>query len=109
MVKEVSRKEYAMATVEEGGYDYDFVEPPPEGLLCKICQLPCREAQSSEGHVYCKRCISTTKPSASVSYSCNNEVLLNAMYIDGSRYKGFENLLSEQEGWVWLDRRNSTR
>ena len=50
-----------MATVE-GGYDYDFVEPPPEELLCKICQLPCREAQSSEGHVYCKRCISTTKP-----------------------------------------------
>ena len=56
-----------MATVE-GGYDYDFVEPPPERLLCNICQLPCREAQSSEGRVYCKRC-SRTEPSDSVSYS----------------------------------------
>ena len=69
-------KKDAMATVEEGGYDYDFVERPPEGLLCKICQLPCREAQSSEDHVYCKHCISETKPgstesSPSVSYSCN--------------------------------------
>ena len=66
--------ELVMATVE-GGYDYDFVEPPPEGLLCKICQLPCREAQSSEGHVYCKHCISKTKLSAFVSYSSMHVVM----------------------------------
>ena len=46
----------------ESGYDYKFVEPPPERLLCKICHLPCRDAQSSEAdHVYCKRCINEIK------------------------------------------------
>ena len=52
---------------ETSGYDYTFVEPPPERLLCKICHLPCREARSSEDHVYCKRCVTKIKSSASVS------------------------------------------
>ena len=58
-----------MATVE-GGYDYDFVQPPPEELLCNFCKLPCREAQLMEGRVYCKRCIPEQRSSDSVSYSC---------------------------------------
>ena len=64
-----------MATTGESegrnGYDYKFVEPPPERLLCRICQLPCRDAQSSEDYVYCKKCITELKikPSASVSDS----------------------------------------
>ena len=64
-----------MATVE-GGYDYDFVQPPPEELLCNWCKLPCREAQSMENRVYCKRCTLKVKSSASVSYifMCNNEI-----------------------------------
>ena len=41
----------------EAGYDYYFVEPPPERLLCNVCRLPCREAQVSEDLVYCKRCV----------------------------------------------------
>ena len=45
-----------MATCE-AGYDYYFVEPPPERLLCNVCRLPCREAQVSEDLVYCKRCV----------------------------------------------------
>ena len=57
-----------MAT-DEGGYNYDFVEPPPERLLCKICQLPCREAQSNEDHVYCKRCFPRTRIKSSDSVS----------------------------------------
>ena len=54
----------------ESGYDYEFVEPPPERVLCTVCHLPCRDAQSSEAdHVYCKGCITEVKvkPSASVS------------------------------------------
>ena len=62
---------------DEGGYNYDFVEPPPERLLCKICQLPCRKAQSNEDHVYCKRCITNVQSSASVSDSRCNELLIH--------------------------------
>ena len=64
-----------MATTSESegdsGYHYEFVEPPPERLLCRICHLPCRDAQSSEDRVYCKQCITELKikPSASVSDS----------------------------------------
>ena len=53
-------------------YDYNYVEPPPDRLMCKICQLPCREAQKSEccGHVFCKRDLEKMKTATAVSYSC---------------------------------------
>ena len=59
----------------EAGYNYYCVEPPPERLLCKICQLPCRQAQLSEDRVYCKpcvpkSCVARVKSSVSVSRSC---------------------------------------
>jgi len=40
----------------DGGYDYDFLEPLPDRIICKICQLPCCEAEKSRccGHVFCK-------------------------------------------------------
>ena len=60
----------------EAGYDYYFVESPPERLLCKICQLPCRQAHVKEDLVYCKHCVpgghvAEVKPSVSVSLSCS--------------------------------------
>ena len=55
----------------DSGYDYEFVEPPPERLLCTICRLPCREAQLNEDQVYCKRCITKIKPYTSVSQVIN--------------------------------------
>ena len=53
-------------------YDYNYVEPPPDRLMCKICQLPCREAQKSEccGHVFCKRDLEKMKAATAVSYAC---------------------------------------
>ena len=69
----------------EGGYNYDFVEPPPERLLCKICQLPCREAQSNEDHVYCKGCVAGIQSSASVSDSRSNELLIYTLLNDVGR------------------------
>ena len=65
-----------MATTGESeggnGYNYKFVEPPPKRLICRIYHLPCRDALSSEDHVYCKQCITKLKikRSASVSDSC---------------------------------------
>ena len=53
-------------------YDFNYVEPPPDRLTCKICQLPCREAQKSEccGHVFCKRDLKKMKAATTVSYAC---------------------------------------
>ena len=38
------------------GYDHDFVEDPPNRLLCNICLLPCRDPYRSVccGHAFCK-------------------------------------------------------
>ena len=59
---------FAMA---EGGYDYDFLEPPPDRVTCKICHLPCFEAEKSRccGHVFCKEDLEKLK-SSSRDYAC---------------------------------------
>ena len=43
-----------------GGYDYDFVEEPPDALVCPVCLLPCREPHliSCCGKKVCHSCIS---------------------------------------------------
>ena len=67
--KEVQGVEYA---VVNGGYDYDYVDPPPDRLVCKICQLPCSKAQLSEccGHVYCQSCLYKVKTIPGREYLC---------------------------------------
>ncbi|XP_065910387.1 TNF receptor-associated factor 3-like [Dysidea avara] len=43
-----------------GGYECDFVEPPPDDLFCKICQCPPRDAQQANsccGQNFCKKCL----------------------------------------------------
>ena len=56
----------------EGGYDYDFVESPPDRLVCKICHFPCREAQVTEccGYMFCKCCLIKFRSSTSISQAC---------------------------------------
>ncbi|XP_065887532.1 TNF receptor-associated factor 2-like [Dysidea avara] len=46
-----------------GGYDYHFLEPPLDMLVCKICQYPSREAYLSGccGHTFCKSCLELAK------------------------------------------------
>ena len=53
-------------------YDFNYVETPPDRLVCKICRLPCREAQKSEccDHVFCKRDIDKMKTATAVSHAC---------------------------------------
>ena len=55
-----------------GGYDYNFLATPPDRLVCKICQLPCRETQQSEccGSVYCKSDIDRLKASTTTQPTC---------------------------------------
>ena len=53
-------------------YDFSYVETPPDRLVCKICRLPCREAQKSEccDHVFCKRDIDKMKATTAVNHAC---------------------------------------
>lgn len=41
-----------------GGYDFDFVDTPPDEVICLICQYPSREPYLSVccGHIFCKSC-----------------------------------------------------
>ena len=52
----------AIATpTEYGGYEYQFVNPPPDRCICNICHLPSRDAymtgQCCEGQTICKSCL----------------------------------------------------
>ena len=53
-------------------YDFNYVEPPPDRVVCKICRSPCREAQKSEccDHVFCKQDIDKMKAVTAVSHAC---------------------------------------
>ena len=46
--------------IEAGGYQYDYVEGPPDNLTCPICLYPCREPQilGCCGAKFCYSCIS---------------------------------------------------
>jgi len=49
------------ASVEpsRGGYEYQFVDAPPDMFVCKICHHPSREPYLSVccGHTFCKSCL----------------------------------------------------
>lgn len=46
-----------------GGYDYQFVEPPLDIFVCKICHFPSRDPHLSMccGHIFCKSCLDNAK------------------------------------------------
>jgi len=48
---------------EIGGYDYKFINTPPDGLLCRICHLPSRDPFLSIccGHNFCESCLDDYK------------------------------------------------
>ncbi|XP_065902684.1 TNF receptor-associated factor 4-like [Dysidea avara] len=59
-----------MAT-SRGGYDYKFVNTPPDRLVCNICHLPSRDPYLTTccGHVFCKFCLDCVKNPVTVSKS----------------------------------------
>ena len=59
-------------SMDEGGYDYKFVNPPPDRLLCNICQFPCHEAQQTRecGHLFCKSCVNKLMSFTTLSHAC---------------------------------------
>ena len=60
-------------TNNSGGYDYQFVDEPPQDILiCKICLLASRDPYLSVccGHVFCKSCIDSTQQNTAIIKAC---------------------------------------
>ena len=57
-----------------GGYDYSFVNTPPDELVCKICHHPSREPHLSVccGHTFCKTCLEDAKQAVTVDEEVKN-------------------------------------
>ena len=55
-----------------GGFDYSFVNTPPDELVCKICHCPSREPYLSVccGHTFCKSCLEDAKRVLVVTNAC---------------------------------------
>ena len=74
---------------ESGGYEYEFVDPPPDTLICGICCLPSKTPQHSVCVVdiatFCKLCIEGAKradddfrcPVCHADFSCFTRVFTN--------------------------------
>ena len=62
------RVEAVIAEPSRGGYEYQFVETPPDMFVCKICHHPSREPYLSVccGHTFCKSCLD----GAMLCFSC---------------------------------------
>ncbi|XP_065901407.1 TNF receptor-associated factor 4-like [Dysidea avara] len=58
-----------------GGYEYRFVNDPPDALLCKICHHPCKEPYLSGccGHNFCKTCLEAARRNATNCPYCRNQ------------------------------------
>ena len=67
----------AMAESEDvKGYDHEFVDQPPDGLVCLICLLVARDPQQSTccGKVYCKACLADLKRHSNSCPQCRDDI-----------------------------------
>ena len=66
-----------MASMEpsKGGYDYDFVTPPPKSLECSICLQTLRDPHviSCCGNEFCQVCIERVKKDGKPCPLCNEQ------------------------------------
>ena len=55
-----------------GGYEYEFIAIPPDRVLCKICQNPCRDAYLTGccGTNFCYTCLQQLKKGTAVNKAC---------------------------------------
>ena len=62
----------ATPSTEYGGFEYEFVDTPPERLLCKICKEPSRDPYMTLccGHAFCKSCLDRQKQARTICYAC---------------------------------------
>ena len=60
-------------TTSKGGYDYDFVSPPPKSLECPVCLLTLRDPHviSCCGNEFCQVCIERVQRDGKPCPLCN--------------------------------------
>ena len=75
-----------------GGYEYKFVDTPPDDVICQICQYPSREPYLSVccGHVFCKSCFERCVE-GSIRSSVNPEVKPVCPVCRSTDFQGFPN------------------
>ena len=66
---------WKMATHGKGGYDYEFVSPPPKSLECSVCLLTLRDPHviSCCGNEFCQACIERVKRDGKPCPLCNEQ------------------------------------
>ena len=73
------------APLVTGGYDCDFVDPPPDSLQCPVCLLPFRDPHllSCCGHKGCASCIGRIKAASHLCPICQQpfETMLDKQYL----------------------------
>lgn len=71
-----------------GGYDYQYLEQPPQEYVCLVCKLVARKANQTNccGRIFCKGCLEKLKKHQ-VKFTCPGcqETLLSDMYHPDTR------------------------
>ena len=62
----------ASNTPKLGGHDLEFVNEPPDALVCLICTLVARDPHQMDccGRVYCQLCLSEHKKHSDLCPQC---------------------------------------
>ena len=60
---------------QKGGYDYEFVNPPPKSLECSVCLLTLRDPHviSCCGYEFCQVCIERVQRDSKPCPLCNEQ------------------------------------
>ena len=55
-----------------GGYEYQFVKPPLDWLVCNICHYPSKEPYLTDccGNTFCKSCLECAKKATTINDAC---------------------------------------
>ena len=63
---------------QTGGHSYNFVDTPPDRLVCSICHLPSRDPYLTTccGHGFCKSCLDYSKKSSLVCPVCRKKKIV---------------------------------
>ena len=67
---------------KKGGYDYEFVSPPPKSLECPVCLLTLRDAHviSCCGNEFCQVCIERVQRDGRPCPLCNEQKFSTMLY-----------------------------
>ncbi len=76
--------QFSSLSLNEGGYDYKFIEEPADYLKCLICLLVVRKPQQHGGcgKLFCKVCIDKHKTISNACPHCRRSLLQMGLFPD---------------------------